>query len=273
MAYYGSDSGIWLLLRNHPKHSGTVGGLRVGDVGLGAGTLAVYGFPGDYFRYYKINPLVVQLSTGQRSVFTYLRDSAAKVDVALDDARLLLEQETARGNAQKFDVLVLDAFSGDAVPVQLLTKEACDSYAQHLRDDNAVIAIHLSSRHVNLLPVVEALREYSHCHSLAKFTEGSYPFLESLGVFLAKQPQALRMPNFPPGLPPAAPRLWTDDYSDIVRLIYWSTLRENPYANKSALCAARCTSRLPDIETIKLRTFRRLREPIEIFAKLQRMCC
>jgi hypothetical protein len=224
MAYYGSDSGIGLLLRNHPKHTGTVGTLRVGVIGLGAGTLAVYGFPGDYFRYYEINPQVVQLSSGQRPVFTYLRDSAARVDLELGDARLLLEQETVRGNPQKFDVLVLDAFSGDAVPVHLLTKEAFDSYAQHLRDDNAVIAIHLSSRHVNLLPVIEGLREYSHCYSLVKFTEGSYPFLESLWVFLAKQPQALRipglMPNFPPDLPPAAPRLWTDDYSDIVRLIY-----------------------------------------------------
>jgi hypothetical protein len=223
MAYYGPDSGIGILLRNHPKRrAGET--LRVGVVGLGAGTLAVYGLPSDYFRYYEINPQVVQLSQGSRPVFTYVRDSASKIDVELGDARLLLEQESARGNAQNFDVLVLDAFSGDAVPVHLLTNEAYDSYAKHLRDDNAIIAVHLSSRHINLLPVVEGLREYSRGYSLVKFTDGGYPFLESLWVFLAKRPRALQIPglvaNLPPAVPIAEARLWTDDYSDIFRLIY-----------------------------------------------------
>lgn len=224
MAYYGPDSGIGILLRNHPRrHSGN-GKLRVGIVGLGAGTLATYGLPGDYFRYYEINSQVVELSQGPRPVFTYLRDSAAKVETELGDARLLLEQEAAHGNAQKFDLLVLDAFSGDAVPVHLLTKEALDIYAKHLRDDDSIIAMHLSSRHINLLPVVDGLREYSHTYALVKFSAGTYPFIESLWVFLAKRPEALQVPgldpNWPPGLPPAAPRLWTDDYSDIFRLLY-----------------------------------------------------
>ena len=223
-AYYGPESGIGLLLRNHPKRNSGAGGLRVGIVGLGAGTLAAYGQPGDYFRYYEINPQVVDLSQGPHPVFTYLRDSAAKVDTQLGDARLLLQQEAAQGNSQKFDILVLDAFSGDAVPVHLLTKEAFDTYAVHLRDDNSIIAMHLSSRHINLLPVVEGLREYSHTYSLVKFADGSYPFLESLWVFLAKRPEALQVPglspNPPPYLPPVEPRLWTDDYSDIFRLIY-----------------------------------------------------
>jgi hypothetical protein len=224
MAYYGPDSGIGLLLRNHPRRALPAANLRVGIVGLGAGTLAVYGRPGDYFRYYEINPQVVDLSSGSRPVFTYLRDSAAKVDTQLGDARLLLEQEAARGACQNFDVLVLDAFSGDAVPVHLLTAEAFDTYAKHLRDDHAVIAIHLSSRHLNLLPVLEGIREHSHAVSLVYFSAGSYPFLESLWVFLAKRPDALQIPglvsNPPPAMPLAAPRLWTDDYSDIFRLIY-----------------------------------------------------
>lgn len=223
MAYYGPDSGIGVLLRNHPKrHADEV--FRVGVVGLGAGTLAVYGLPGDYFRYYEINPQVVELSEGPRPVFTYVRDSAAKVDIELGDARLLLEQESAQGNLEHFDVLVLDAFSGDAVPVHLLTKEAFDVYTKHLRGDNAIIAVHLSSRHVNLLPVVEGLREYSRGYSLVNFADGSYPFLESLWVFLAREQQALQIPglipNPPPSMPAAKPRLWTDDYSDVFRLIY-----------------------------------------------------
>jgi len=224
MAYYGPESGIGLLLRNHPNGHAGNGTLRIGIVGLGAGTLAVYGHPGDYFRYYEINPQVMDLSLGPHPVFTYLRDSAAKVDTVLGDARLLLEQEAAQGNAQRFDVLVLDAFAGDAVPVHLLTKEAFATYEKHLRDDHAIIALHLSSRHINLLPVVEALREHQHAFSLVNFTPASYPFLDSLWVFLAKRPEALRVPglvsNPPPTLPPAAPRLWTDDYSDIFRLIY-----------------------------------------------------
>ncbi len=224
MTYYGPDSGIGLLLSNHPRHSQENSQLRVGIVGLGAGTLAVYGRTGDYFRYYEINPQVVELSSGPHPVFTYIRDSAAKVDTLLGDARLLLEQEAAQGNPQKLDVLVLDAFSGDAVPVHLLTKEAFDTYAKHLRNDNAVIAIHISSRHINLLPVMEGLREYSHSYSLVKFTPGNYPFIENLWVFLAKRPQSLQIPGLSPSLPPsmpqAEPRLWTDDYSDIFRLIY-----------------------------------------------------
>ena len=97
MAYYGPESGIGIFLRNHPKRSVAPGNLRVGIVGLGAGTLAVYGRSGDYFRYYEINPDVVDFSTASPPVFTYIRDSDAKVDVEQGDARLLLEAELARG--------------------------------------------------------------------------------------------------------------------------------------------------------------------------------
>ena len=224
LAYYGPQSGIGLLLTNHPNRNTPAGTLRIGIVGLGAGALAAYGRPGDYFRYYEINRQVVDLSRGPQPVFTYLRDSMAQVDTQLGDARLLLQQEAAQGNSQKFDILVLDAFSGDAVPVHLLTKEAFDTYAQHLRDGNAIIALHLSSRHINLLPVVEGLREYTHAYSLVQFNDAGYPFLESLWVFLAKRPEALQIPglapNPPPSMPQAEPRLWTDDYSDIFRLLY-----------------------------------------------------
>jgi hypothetical protein len=224
MAYYGPDSGIGILLHNHPRGRSGHSNLRLGVVGLGAGTLAAYGLPGDCFRFYELNPQIVELSRGPRPVFTYLRDSAAKVETELGDARLLLEQEAAKRDAQKFDLLVLDAFSGDAVPVHLLTKESFDTYGKHLRDDNSIIALHLSSRHINLLPVVEGLREYSRSYSLVKFTKGSYPFLDCLCVFLARRPEVFQVPGldptWPAAMPPAAPRLWTDDYSDIFRVIY-----------------------------------------------------
>jgi len=224
MVYYGPDSGIGLLLNNHPKRNSVDGSLRVGIVGLGVGTLAAYGRRGDEFRYYEINPQVVELSQGPRPVFTYVRDSAANVEMKLGDARLLLEQEAAAGEGPKFDVLVLDAFTGDAVPVHLLTKEAFSVYAKHSRDDNSIIAVHLSSRHINLLPVIEGIREYENAYTLVHFSQGSYPFLESLWVFLAKRPEALQVPGLLPSPPPAMPqaeaRLWTDDYSNIFQLIY-----------------------------------------------------
>ena len=224
MVYYGPNSGIGLLLSNHPKRNSADGSLRVGLVGLGAGTLAAYGRRGDHFRYYEINPQVVELSQGPRPVFTYMRDSAAKLETELGDARLLLEREAATGQAQNFDILVLDAFAGDAVPVHLLTKEAFDTYARHLRDDQSIIAVHLSSRHINLLPVIEGIREQSNAYTLVHFSPGSYPFLESLWVFLARRPDALQIPglspNPPPAMPQAEPRLWTDDYSNIFQLIY-----------------------------------------------------
>ncbi len=224
MAYYGPESGIGLLMRNHPKRRSGDGSLRVGIVGLGAGTLATWGRSGDYFRYYEINPQVVELSQGARPMFTYVRNSAATVETQLGDARLLLEQEAAAGKQQKFDILVLDACAGDAVPVHLLTKEAFATYGQHLRDDNSIIAVHLSSRHINLLPVLEGMREYERAYMLVHFSQGSYPFLESLWVFLAKRPEALQVPGLSPSAPPAMPqaaaRLWTDDYSNIFELIY-----------------------------------------------------
>jgi hypothetical protein len=224
MAYYGPDSGIGIFLRNHPKRREAPTSLRVGLVGLGAGTLAVYGRPGDEFRYYEINPAVVEFSTGTQPVFTYVRSSSAHVEIEQGDARLLLESEIARGQVRHFDVLVLDAFSGDAVPVHLLTREAFDTYWQHLERDHGVIAIHVSSRHINLLPVLEGLTQHYGAYSRVRFASGSYPFLESLWVFIARHPQDLEVPDLVPNPPPIAnttlPRLWTDDYSDILRLLY-----------------------------------------------------
>lgn len=223
MAYYGPQSGIGVFLQNHPKRR-LRGGLRVGVVGLGAGTLAVYGNTSDYFRYYEINPAVIELSTSARPVFSYVRDSAAHIDIQEGDARLLLQRELTKGQAQNFDLLVLDAFSGDAVPVHLLTREAFDVYWQHLNSSDGVIAIHLSSRHINLLPVLEGLASQYHARSLINFTEGSYPFLESLWVFLARRPEDLQVEGLYPNPPPipnnVPPRVWTDDYSDIFRLLY-----------------------------------------------------
>ncbi len=140
--YYGEDSGIGVTF----KAADRTGPLRVGIIGLGAGSTAVYGRAGDRFTYYEINPLVIQIANQQ---FTFLRDSAASINIVEGDARLSLERQAPQG----FDVLVVDAFSGDAIPVHLLTREAFELYFRQLKS-NGVLAVHISNSYLDLQPVV-----------------------------------------------------------------------------------------------------------------------
>lgn len=222
-AYYGRQSGIGMVMQNHPKRNSGDGSMRVGIVGLGAGTLAAYGRRGDYFRYYEIDSNVVELSSGQHPVFTYIQDSAARVETVLGDARRLLEEERARGENQKFDVLVVDAFSGDAIPVHLLTREAFDTYWQRVDPANGIIAVHVSSQHINLIPVVQGAAAYFHAESVIRYEQGRGPIMSNCWVLLARSPGVLSMTGLeeklPPDIRPVQPRLWTDDYSDLFRLI------------------------------------------------------
>ena len=145
-SYYGDTSGVGMALsRFHPEEQ------RVGVIGLGAGTLAGYGQKGDYFRLYEINPKVIDIAT---YYFYYLTESKARVDTALGDARLVLEREPS----QKFDVLAVDAFSSDAIPVHLITREALQVYLKHIKPDGAV-AFHVTNRYLRLAPVVKQLAD------------------------------------------------------------------------------------------------------------------
>jgi SAM-dependent methyltransferase len=155
-SYYGPTSGVGRLLDLLP------GTRRIGLVGLGAGTLAAYGRPGDTLRFYEINAAVEPLA---RKHFSYLRGAVADVAVVLGDARLVLEDELARGQPQAFDALVLDAFSSDAIPVHLLTREAMDVYLRHLRP-GGVIAVHISNRFLDLQPVVDGLARHFGLHAV-----------------------------------------------------------------------------------------------------------
>lgn len=141
--YYCRDSGVGFAL----KEAALRGPVRAGVVGLGAGTLAAYARPGDYYRFYEINPLVIRLATTQ---FTFTRQAASTVEFALGDARLSLEREAP----QNFDVLAVDAFSGDSIPVHLLTREAFALYFRHLKPDG-VLAVHISNRYLDLRPVMK----------------------------------------------------------------------------------------------------------------------
>jgi hypothetical protein len=222
--YYGPESGIGLVLRNHPKRSSWTGNLRIGVVGLGAGTLAAYGHPGDSLRFYELDPDVIALSSGEQPTFTYMRDSRASVTNVVGDGRLSLEREEAEGRTRQFDVLVLDAFSGDAVPVHLLTKEAFETYWKQLESDQGIIAVHITSRHVNLVPVLLGAAQYFQAKSLMTISRGQGLIFDSGWFLMSKSPDSLNIPSLEPitvqYVHNVGPRLWTDDRSDIFRLIY-----------------------------------------------------
>lgn len=209
--YYGESSGIGIVLRRFPRR-----GLRVGVVGLGAGTLATYGRKGDVFRFYEINPDVVRIA---RSYFTYLKNSAAACDVVLGDGRLSLESEPD----QRYDVLVLDAFSSDAIPLHLLTVEAFDVYLRHLRPDG-VVAVHASSRYLDPAPVVRALADRSALAMVRVFSRGDATRCLEPADWLILTRNASLLADGELGSAAARDdgrraRAWTDDHNDLLEVL------------------------------------------------------
>jgi spermidine synthase len=214
--YYGTDSGVGIALRHFPRKQ-----QRVGMVGLGAGTLTSYGKPGDYYRIYEINP-DVKLA---RNYFSYLNDCEAKYEVVLGDARVMMEHEAGRGEFQKLDVLALDAFSSDAIPVHLLTREAFDLYFKHLADDG-VLAVHISNRHLDLKPVVYGLaREFKAKTGFISNGSNDWAGVSSSHWVLVTRNQefldieqvrdALEFPE----VNVDRIRLWTDDFSNLLQVM------------------------------------------------------
>ena len=215
--YYGRDSGIGLALEHHPLRS--LGPLRVGVVGLGVGTIAAYGRPGDSYRFYDINPAVVGLSTGPTRLFSYLADSPARVEITEGDARLALEREVSKGISPRYDVLAVDAFTSDAIPVHLLTKEAMEVYLARLAP-GGILALHISNRQLDLEPVVRsAARALSLPMCVVDRNERGEDVWATTWVLLSRDPALLALPDISPACArrdagPAV-RLWTDDYSNL----------------------------------------------------------
>lgn len=213
--YYAEDSGVGIVLQrccaDRPR--------RVGVIGLGAGTLAAYGRAGDSFRFYEINPLVRPIA---ENLFTYLRDSGAQISFADGDARTSLQGEPG----QNFDVLVVDAFSGDAIPLHLLTTEAMAVYRRHLAV-GGLLAFHVSNQYLELAPEVGLLArsvgmEAREVNSGADASLGAYrsswvlmgwddAAFERLGIAEAAMPV-----ETVPGL-----KVWTDDYSSVLPVLRW----------------------------------------------------
>jgi hypothetical protein len=211
--YFGPQTGAGLALRfccEGPK--------RVGIIGLGAGTLAAYGQPGDAFTFYEINPQVIELA---KSYFTFLKDSKASIAIVAGDARLSLEREAV---PPYYDVFLADAFSGDAIPVHLLTKEAFDLYLRHLTP-SGILAVHVSNQYLDLAPVVAQLglvhgltarlvhteRDEAHLYS-----RSDWILLTRDAAFFARPEIARSVQTIEerPGL-----RLWTDDYNNLLQVL------------------------------------------------------
>jgi hypothetical protein len=211
--YFRRDSGIGLLIANFPRGVSGTESLRIGVIGLGIGTLAAYGHPADYFHFYEIDPALLPLSLAPHPYFHFLKNTTAAFDITMGDARLSLEREAARGALQQFNVLAVDAFSSDAVPVHLLTREAMDLYLRHLRTDNGVLAFHVSSRFVDLAPVIVGLTDAYALHTVQ--VGDKY----SLWILASQNPEMLRLGPLEGRIAPVAlkrkPLLWTDDYSNV----------------------------------------------------------
>src|SRR5262249_39713643 len=129
---------------------------RIGVVGLGAGTLASWGRPGDSIRFYEINPVVPEIA---RMWFSYLSGSKAQTEVILGDARIQLARELAEGHSHDYDLIAVDAFSSDAIPVHLLTAECGDLYRQRLAP-GGLLLLHISNRTLDLEPVARGLARH-----------------------------------------------------------------------------------------------------------------
>lgn len=219
--YYVPKSGVGLAILNHPKYGHQQ---RVGLLGLGVGTLLAYSQPGDVYRLYEINPAVNRLASGTGDYFSYLSDSKADITIVAGDARISLQRELAEGHRQDFDVLVLDAFSSDSVPVHLLTKEAFEVYLEHLAPDG-IIAAHITNLHLDLQTVLWQLaRHYGLSMvrvSYAGDSEGGYA---SEWILLARDRSLLETPAIREHTVDMSGysthiRLWTDDYSNLFQLL------------------------------------------------------
>ncbi len=213
-AYYGEHSGVGLLL-NRPELAGP---RKVGMVGLGVGTLAAYGRPGDVFRFYEINPDVIRLADEH---FSYMKDSAAKIEMVVGDARLSLEREPD----QQFDVLVLDAFSSDSIPAHLLTEEAFAIYLRHLAP-HGTMAFHITNRHFDLQPVIAGAAERYGLHAVKIHSDNRPDRAQARcdWMLLARDPAEFSDPTIKAAItatPTSAriPQLWTDRFNNVVGIL------------------------------------------------------
>jgi hypothetical protein len=208
--YYSPASGVGIAMEQWRRAA-----QRVGVVGLGAGTIAGYAHTGDIYRFYEINPQIIEIA---RREFTYLSDSLGSVDVILGDARLSLDRDSS-----KFDVLVVDAFSGDAIPVHLLTREAVQLYLRHMSADG-VMVFHITNRFFNLAPQIASLAASIGQQARLIEREGrdDAEVLRSSWVLVARGESFSSRPGLAgisKEIAAASARCWTDDYNNLLTML------------------------------------------------------
>jgi SAM-dependent methyltransferase len=210
VGYYRNESGVGRAIRSLPD-----GPRRVGVIGLGTGGLAAHNRPGDTYRFYDIDPGVVAVA---QKYFSFLSDSPTKIEIVMGDARLSLEREAP----QRYDLLAVDAFSGDAIPLHLLTLEAIDLYLKHLAPDG-ILAIHVSNKFLNLPPVIERAAQARGLVAIMLRDLNEEGTIVSDWILLARQAALLDRPLILPIVVPIATRpewrAWTDDHVDLLRVL------------------------------------------------------
>lgn len=223
--YYGLNSGVGAVFESIPKRNETpFAPLHVGVIGLGVGTIATYAEKGDRFRLYEINP---QVETLARAHFTYLDDCKGEESVILGDARISLERELAAGENQQFDILFVDAFSGDSIPIHLLTREAFALYFKHLKSDG-VLAVHITNLHLDL---ADPVRNLATEFGWSAFRVDYSPEVLDFHSYYSDWVLITRDPDFITALEASdflsewdreetGDILWTDDYSNLYEVAF-----------------------------------------------------
>jgi len=217
-AYFTTNSGIGLVFKTYrklfpQKH------FNIGVIGLGAGTIAAYGRAGDQIKFYEIDPDVI---TGAHKYFSFISDTKASVSIVTGDARLSLEQEIRQGEIQEYDIFVLDAFSSGTIPVHLLTEEAFEIYAQHLKP-RGVFAFHISNIYFDFSPIIKSMADKYNYHVLFTNTWGDgLPRVHSSWAILSKSERFMKKSNFEPYLTRGKIKIvipWRDDFSNVISLL------------------------------------------------------
>ena len=222
--YYVNGSGVGIAMQAAPRIFGPHA--RIDVIGLGSGTLACYSRPGQHWRFYEIDPVMVDIARDPQR-FSFLSRCLPEVEVIVGDARLSLENQRPGAT----DLLVVDAFSSDSVPMHLLTREAFDGYRRHLASDG-LLMVHLSNRYLSLEPVVARAAERGWTARLLHFRadqleRGRYGF-SSFWVAMSPSPETIARleaahpeADWRPLQPRDGAREWTDDYASIIPILKW----------------------------------------------------
>jgi len=222
--YFGPSSGLAAGLRSAraaARAAGGTGALRIGCIGLGVGVIAAHTIPGDDLRYYELNPDVEKVA---RRYFSFLADAAGATSIVLGDARLSLERELAAAGPRRFDVFIVDAFTGDAIPAHLLTRECLQLYLAHLAPGGRVM-LHISNRYLDLRPLVLGLARDAGLEPIvmdsrpANVAElpATWAAVAPRGSFSVEE-RAMAAASRPPFSGRLA--LWTDEYSTLFNLLF-----------------------------------------------------